>query len=778
MFSGSRQLRKWFLYAACGLALVVLGFYSYARYRFQAGGHNPPPKLAPEILRSSEGYTFSKSEHGRTLFTIHAAKALEYKAGGHAQLRDVNIIVYGKESNRFDQIYGSDFEYDPVSGDVVAQGDVQIDLENNVQGPSRPDQAPPEVLKNVVHIRTHGLSFNQKTGYAVTHNLVEFRLPQASGTAVGATLDSKSNIITLQSQVNITTTGVNAANITAQHAVLSKQPRLAVLQNAHITEKQSTLDTDKLNVFLRNDNMIERMAAEGGVHAASVSASGEEYDIHAGEGSLLMSEHNILKTAVLHGNVILDSAGAQPIHGTAGNAVIDFAPDRHPSKIRATEDVHLRQSQAAKAGKSAQQFELISDAVDIFSGPKGVFQSAVTHGAARIELQQGTNPEAPKTVVTAGQFNATFDPKGRMKTLHGEPEAKIVSPNPVPQLPERVSTSQSLDVVFDSKSNENGIESIMQRGQVHYIDQEREAFSDRARYTPADQMLNLTGSPRFSDKTTRNADKSKENERGEGSVVTTAVAMRLNRGTGDAFADGEVKTTYNDLKPQPSGAMLASADPIHITAKHMAAAKASGIAHYTGDVRLWQGANVLEAPVIDFQREHRSMVAQGTLSSLVKSVFVQTDSHGKQSAVHVTSTRLTYTDEQRKARFEGGVFMSSADGTMKADRLDLYLTPGVSAGNTASSGPQSQTPSQIDHAIAEGNVFLQQPSRTAQGEKLVYTAQESKYVLTGTSSHLPSLFDAERGTAQGDSVIFYSQNDRVLVESSSSVRTVTQTRVK
>ena len=37
--------------------------------------------------------------------------------------------------------------------------------------------------------------------------------------------------------------------------------------------------------------------------------------------------------------------------------------------------------------------------------------------------------------------------------------------------------------------------------------------------------------------------------------------MRINRQTGDAFADDDVKTTYSDLKPQPDGALLAPPIP-------------------------------------------------------------------------------------------------------------------------------------------------------------------------------------------------------------------------
>ena len=42
----------------------------------------------------------------------------------------------------------------------------------------------------------------------------------------------------------------------------------------------------------------------------------------------------------------------------------------------------------------------------------------------------------------------------------------------------------------------------------------------------------------------------------DGGMTTTANSMRLNRATGDAFAEGNVKTTYSDLKPQPNGALL------------------------------------------------------------------------------------------------------------------------------------------------------------------------------------------------------------------------------
>jgi lipopolysaccharide export system protein LptA len=76
--------------------------------------------------------------------------------------------------------------------------------------------------------------------------------------------------------------------------------------------------------------------------------------------------------------------------------------------------------------------------------------------------------------------------------------------------------------------------------------------------------------------------------------------------------------------------------------------------------------------------------------------------------------------------------------------------------------------------VARGNVMIQEPNRRAQGEKLVYTVADDKYVLDGGS---PSIFDAEHGKITGDSLTFYKHDDRVLVEGKDTSPTVTQTRV-
>ena len=181
----------------------------------------------------------------------------------------------------------------------------------------------------------------------------------------------------------------------------------------------------------------------------------------------------------------------------------------------------------------------------------------------------------------------------------------------------------------------------------------------------------------------------------------------------------------------------------------------------------------MQAQVIEFNRDNRSVNASGRGARPVTTVLVQTDKNGRVTPVNITSARLTYNDLERTVHFEGGVVMKTADGTLTADRIDAFLLPRSEQGSTKLPSGASQ----LNRAVASGAVDLQQPGRNAKGEKLVYTSAESKYVLTGSTAKLPTLSDVAHGNVTGDSLTFYSRDDRVVVGSASSARTVTQTHV-
>ena len=738
------RLRRWFAAGAILMVAIVAGMYLYARWRVRHAVHEIPEKIGLEIQQTAQGFSISKSEEGRTLFTVSASKAVKFKAGGRTELHDVKIIVYGKDASRFDRISGADFEFDPGSGDVLAKGQVLIDLEGNPEGLAHPDQAPPEQMKNPIHVEASDLKFNSKNGDGEANGKVTFKMPQAEGSAVGIQYVAKSNTMTLVSKVVIDVASPQSAQLNAARAVITKTPRQIVLSQPRMFRQDRRLQADRATLFLRDDNTVDRILAEGNVESEVRGPS--EVRARAERAELFVTgTQNRLQTAVLSGNVQLASEGDRPAEAAAGRVTLHFAGQQVLENVHAENGVKLAQKKVGAT--DAQDVEMAAPAMDFVLKDGHLLQSAMTSGPPEIVI---TQPGASqRTVVTAAKFTATFTERNRLATLHGEPDARIVSSKAGE--PDRVSSSQSLEVAFRP---EGGIASIVQQGDLTYVDGTRKAWAARATYTPADQMLVLNGSPRVVDS----------------GMTTTAQVIRMNRGTGDALAEGDVKTTYTELKAQSGGGILASADPIHVTSRNMTAHRSSGVAVYKGNAVLWQNANVVQAPTLEFDRDQRMLNAKGTASQPVSTVLVQVEKSGKATPVTIKSAHLNYRDAERKIELDGGVTVTGSGTTMTAQQMTVFL-----AARSAAPGATDRAgPGQVEKIMAQNQIVIAQPARHANGEKLVYTAEDEKFVLTGGP---PCIFDAERGKITGDSLTFFKRDGRVLVEGKETSPTVTRTQV-
>ena len=855
------HLRRWLVVIAVVCTLVVAGMYLRVRLHQFSVLRGIPGKMGIGIKQTATGYQYSKSDGKRTLFTIEASDLKQFKLDGRAELHHVNIVLYGRDSSRFDRISGDDFTYDPKSGDITAQGDVQIDLEANPAGRTNPDQSLPQEVRSRIHLKTRDLVFNRESGNATTAARVEFSTPQAEGSAVGVLYAGKANTLTLASRVQVKISGDDPSIIEASSGLITGEPRIVLLEHPNVLRGDETMQSDHAKLFLTADNNVERILATENVHAqlnqaasasspargkqshpkAALTASGAaqkptpDTEVHSDEAEFLLTgKQNQLRTVTLTGHVELERTGAQPMQGTAGRVILDYAGQNQLQKVHALEHVRLTQSgtnrdpttaKSSTKDSGAQDFALTATAVDFLVVDGRFLDRAETFGAAQITIhsapvpvstpsaartssgQSTTSSAAQQTIITAGKFNAKFETvagSSRLATIHGAPDARIV--NQGPGQPERVSTSETVDATF---LPQGGIATVTQQGNVNYaddqsLDKRTQATADLARYTPADQMLALTGTATGNPRVV------------EGGMATTANTIRINRATGEALAEGDVKSTYSELQEQPNGSLLASSSPIHVTARSMTARNHPAIAIYTGGARLWQDANVIEAPTIQFDREHRSLAAQGTQARPVSTILVQPEKtqpeqsqaaqarpvHGRlkgpgkadssnsgaagksdgPTLVAITAAKFTYVDSERKAHYEGGVSAKSTDFTASSQTMDVYLLPRSQIVSQNPSHVASQTkPSQsvtgqgrVDHVVAQGHVLVLQPNRRADGETLVYTAADDKFVLTGGP---PSIFDAEQGKVTGVSLTFFRADDRVLVEGEASTPVVTQTRV-
>jgi lipopolysaccharide export system protein LptA len=790
------RLRFGILILAALLIAVILGFFLYARYRFRRFEKDLPARLGIDIQQTANGYTYSQSSRGHTLYTIHASRLIQYKeGGGNAMLHDVAITLYGPPgSNRTDKIYGDDFNYDAKNQIVSAQGTVLIDL----QGFGSGDQAT--APQSTIHVRTSGLVFNQKTSQADTSQHTEFVFPKASGSSTGAHYNSKTGVLVLDSQVEMTTTtNGNPATVHASHAQIVRDSKQAFLINPQ-TEYQSEKGTsDTAIVYFRQDGSAQTINAQG--HVRVVTADGA---VITSSTSLtqLDAKSQPTQTDMGGGVNFVSTNPVESMHGTAVSGTLTFGAKsmlRHAQFRDAVSfvDQVFKLANDPK-GTASRQMQSTKLDVDFAPGPdpkKSVAQKALATGNAAVNLH--TIPsKGPQqvTTITGDQLLALLTPDGRaIRQLNGAGHTKIV--DLAKDGSTNTSTGDRLAVTFNPQkggkpnapnasqtAQASQIETAIQDGNVILTQTPEKkagatappatltAWAQHAEYHDSDQILHLTGSPHLYD--------------GQ-SLQMAAIGIDYHRDTGDAAAQGNVKATYteqaaqNGAAPAASGPTLGGNGPVHITADHAFLRHSTDVSTFYGvgstDARMWQGVNSILAPVLELTRTPQTLKAYGAPGSTGPVVNANltsaTGPKHQQSVVRVQSRTLFYSDPDRRGDFRGEVKAEDPDGIIHSDEAQVYLTPAAKPVK----GQQENQQAQLDHIVATGHVVLTQPGRKGIGERLVYTADDGRYVLTGTPGNPPHIEDAVKGNTTGATLIFNSQDDSVVVSGGQS-SAVTETR--
>lgn len=772
---------------ACLLIVVLGGFLVYARYRIRHLGRDLPGKLGMNIQQTANGYTYSQSEKGHTLFTIHASKLVQFKDNGHAVLHDVAITLYGPPgTNREDRIYGSDFDYDQNNGIASAKGEVQIDLQPPQSSGNQSAGDGAQADKSTIHVKARGLVFSQKTGIATTEEPVEFQLPKAEGKSVGASFDSKQGVLVLNKQVELTTsTNGEPATVHASHAQLLRDSRQAFLLNAETEFRNDHSTADQAVVYVRQDGSAEHIDAKGNVR--TVFDDGAQ--ITSQTANVLLDEKSQPTQAVMGGGVnFIAKDDAQSMHGNAVEGTLTFGPGAMLKHAQFRNVVSFVDQQLKLAndpqGSATRQVQASKLDVDFTTGAnkKAIAQKALATGNAVATLRTIPSKEREQnTTISADQLLATLSNGRVIQQLDGSGHTKIVDQAEDGTV--NTSTGDNLHITFLPQSSISAkahtsptiqavqIDTAVQEGNVSLAQTPAKtaksraplhATAKRAEYHAGDQVLHLTGNPRINN----------------GSIDLVAQTVDYHRDSGDATAKGDVKATYlreENQKNSAGGSMFGGQGPMHIIAAQADLKHESGDSAFHGHVRMWQGADAVSAPVIELSKTQQTLSAHGDEDSkphVVDTTIASTmGSKRQQNVIRVKSNTLIYSDKERRGDFSGDVVAAAPDGTIRSDEAQFFLHPVTQRQTQGQAGASSQ----IDKIIAKGNVVLTQPGRKGEGEQLVYTSADGRYVLTGTPGNPPRIADAAHGTTTGTALIFNDQDDSVEVSGGQSAA-VTKTR--
>jgi lipopolysaccharide assembly outer membrane protein LptD (OstA) len=164
---------------------------------------------------------------------------------------------------------------------------------------------------------------------------------------------------------------------------------------------------------------------------------------------------------------------------------------------------------------------------------------------------------------------------------------------------------------------------------------------------------------------------------------------------------------------------------------------------------MWQGESVIEAETIELDRPTQILVAKGNVRGVfpqaawnpkaheatsgsglafnspkstmpVASKPASAKTHPGSQLGHVRGGLLTYWENESRGRVEQGARVDSEQGSIQADRIDLYFTDSGAASGTK----------QLSRSVANGDVTVSQQDRRGTSNKAEYTASEGKFVLS------------------------------------------------
>lgn len=747
----AERYARWAATAAGVIALIVAGVYGERAIRRAHTKQVAPPVVPVTVQQQSAEFQFSKVELDRTLFTVRASQATQYKDENRTLLQDVFITIYGREGNRNDKIHTRECSYEPKTGAVRCEGEVKIDIQGT-------DPASGKMSDKSLEIVTKNLSFNRETGEASTPAPAQFSFPEGSGHGTGIVYNSNDAVVRLQKAVEIDlaasekTSGLPVV-ATGSSMEIRRNDRLVTLDGpATVKQGERELTAEKIRIELDTEFRAQHAVAEGHPTIRS-REGGAEATTSADQMEAFLSPAGWVQRVVAQGSVAgTRNSPTGSAHFTAAKAEFAMEPVKNVLK-----DLTARGGVALDSRQGNESRSLKTDALVVtFARGERPDQQRISgfETLAPATIETKTGEEA--TELRAKKFVAQFGATGKLEKLLGHSGVHVR--RQIGKGAPQASTAAELSTTFGASGEWATLD---EEGNVHFQQADRQATALRAHMVRETEMIALDGAPVLTDSQSR----------------TTAASVTINQKTGELAASGGVASTY--LAAGRDSVDLGSG-PAHVSADSLTGSTTSGRVVYRGHARLWQGESVIDAEQIEIWRDEKKMQATGH----VVAVFPQEASQAPGPTTktvsqtegptlwHISAPTLTYWNDQGKAHLEGGVTASSQQEQIVSRTLDVFIQSGP--GQAGASGGTSGR-GQLTRALAKGAVVVRQGDRRGLGEQADYTAADGKFVLSGGQ---PTLTDATGDTTTGRSLTFFVASDRILIDSQEGSRTLTKHRVE
>ena len=787
----ANRYAKWAAAAAGVLVVLVSLIYLRRAWLAHEERKTAPPSIPDAIEARSSGFAFSKVDGDRTIFTVRASDATQYKDDDRAVLENVWITFYGEDGARNDNLHTHSCDYVSPTSEMSCAGNVEIDLESSDEAKAHPSDAngAPSPLAQVLHISTSGLTFSGKSGVAQTNQEVNFGFPQGKGRSLGMTYSANDGVLNLPHDVHIELQSSGPAG--SLSAAQTTQPPLD-LQGSSLTFHRAdliahlagpvqaqygseTLAAQELSLELNQDYSARRVVATGSPELRRTNPKGS-LTLTADQFSALFTPNGWIGQALAENNVRgLRQSGGEQDNFQASRLELDLYADNRGTDVAGqpkllTASGGVQDTSQVNGGTRTFQ----TSALELtFAPPAGKSPAHADHLRTLAPASvQWTGPSQSN----GATVQQTTDMKGQTMDVHFNAANEITELNAgggvkVHQqsgdAAARDSSSQTLDAHFDSTGQWTTVD---QTGDVRFSQADRSAEAPRALWDHASGATTLLGGVNISDASER----------------TTAQHAVFVQDSGRMTAEGNVLSA--ELKTGGQRVANFASEPARISADKLVAERDTNRAFYVGHARLWQGDALMQADQIELDNTAQTAIATGHVQAVFPEAAwnapgagpgapgttqspqkapQRSGQSGQQELWHAQGGLLTYWSARELARLEQNASAQSVEAAIRAPTMDFFFAPADP--NNPSGGEQ------LVRAEATGGVAVRQEDRHGNSQQAEYVVADRKFVLTGGP---PVLYDDSGNSTTGRQLTFIFADDRIVVDSEEGRKTLTLHRVE
>jgi lipopolysaccharide transport protein LptA len=483
---------------------------------------------------------------------------------------------------------------------------------------------------------------------------------------------------------------------------------------------------------------------------------------------ILTPQETIERISGLGGVELSSASPSSKIEVTGGRMDLQYAtpPGASESRLRTgnvREAAQIEVSPVTRGGQAGEVRRIQAERIDLKMRESGEDMESITTGTrGRIDLLP-SQPQSPKRSVEANWIEASYAVGNRLEKLLAAGQVEVESSAAKQEEPSEAlrTWSENFEARFTPESGE--METLRQWTSFRFERGDRRGESDEGLFTLSEDRVELT----------------KQAKTWDSAGTLTAHHIVLDQRTGDLAADGSVSTVFQETKPrasadpEPSGAMFEGDKPVFGTAERMRSEQESGLLVYSGDARLWQGEDRLEAEEIRIERRRNALAARGNVVTFLHEDEPEgATSNGLPMPMRITADSMDYDGSERRAVYSGAAELKQEGLQVSCDRLQGHFhTP-----EEADAAGQ-----RLRKAIAQGAVTIIEkngpdlPERRGDGAFAEYEPGRARLILRGDPAHVRN---GRGGETRGAELTYHVNDDRLLVLGGENQRAWTLRRRK